>query len=91
MLAIVLAVVAVVLVLIGAVRLAHRRRHPDADVEVREASAGTPLGHVPGYMPGMSPKAERRDEPATELVEPPHRREAGVDLDANTVRVRREP
>ncbi|GAA4855486.1 hypothetical protein GCM10023201_57280 [Actinomycetospora corticicola] len=89
MLAIVLAVVMIALVLVGAVRITYQRRHRDADVEPREVPSGPAIGYVPGYMPGIQQKAERREEVATELVEPPHRRDAAVDLDSNTVRVRR--
>lgn len=91
MLAIVLAVVIVALVVVGAVRIAYQRRHRDADVESREVPGGPAIGYVPGYMPGVQQKAERREEAATELVEPPDRRDAPVDLESNTVRVRRSP
>ncbi|MEJ2870631.1 hypothetical protein WCD74_22910 [Actinomycetospora sp. OC33-EN08] len=89
MLGIVLAVVIFALVFVGAVRIAYQRRHRDADVEAREVSGGTPIGYLPGYMPGIQQRAERREEAATELVEPPLARDAAVDLDANTLHVRR--
>ncbi|MDL5156673.1 hypothetical protein [Actinomycetospora termitidis] len=91
MLGIVLAVVIFALVFVGAVRIAYQRRHREDGVEAREVSGGTPIGYLPGYMPGIQQRGPRRDEAATELVEPPHHRDAAVDLDANTARVRRSP
>ena len=40
-------------------------------------------------MPGIRQKAELREDASTQLVEPPHGRDALVDLDANTIHVQR--
>ena len=47
------------------------------------------VGYVPGYMPGIRQKTEQHEDTATELVDPPHEEDAMVDLDANTVHLRR--
>lgn len=50
---------------------------------------GGAVGYVPGYMPGIRQKTEQHEDTATELVDPPHERDAAVDLDSNTVHLRR--
>ncbi|HEY2224948.1 hypothetical protein [Actinomycetospora sp.] len=90
MIAIILGVVIAVLVVVAAVRSTYRRRDPDAAGPGADGlGAGSSLGQVPGYMPGMRQKQERYDEASSALVEPPQPRDAAVDLDANTVRVTR--
>ncbi|MCD2196647.1 hypothetical protein LQ327_25055 [Actinomycetospora endophytica] len=89
MLAITLGVVVVALV-VGALAVRRRRDGRDApNSSTYELVDSGAVGFVPGYMPGVRQKAEHYEDAATELVEPPHDRDARIDLEDNTVHVRR--
>lgn len=75
------------LIVVAVVIAAHRGRSTSASATPVD---GTALGGVPGYMPGMSPTVERRQSVTTSRVDPPDAA-AGVDLEGNLARLRRDP
>lgn len=78
-----------VLVVGTVVLLRLRRDRVPPDVTTYEPAGGGAVGQVPGYMPGMPRRIERRDQVGTAVVAP-RREQSSVDLDANVVRVQRE-
>jgi hypothetical protein len=84
--------VLVVALAVGGLAFGRRRGDrptPTSTLSASEPVEGGTVGSVPGYMPGIRQKAELREDASTELVEPPHDRDALVDLDANTIHVQR--